>query len=114
MNVLGLLAFTVAATASTAVAAPENSAGQQVFSQWCSSCHSPGPRQPGTMALAAKYGGEKPAALEMRQDLTAPLVKYFVRHGVSVMPSFRQTEITDADLDALSAYLSHGPSRPDK
>jgi hypothetical protein len=29
-----------------------------------------------------------------------------VRHGVSVMPFLRKTEISDADLDALAAYLT--------
>jgi hypothetical protein len=30
-----------------------------------------------------------------------------VRTGVSVMPFFRKTEISDAELDALSKYLAH-------
>jgi hypothetical protein len=29
-----------------------------------------------------------------------------VRDGISVMPFFRKTEISDADLDALTAYLT--------
>jgi len=29
-----------------------------------------------------------------------------VRTGVSVMPPFRKTEISDADLEALAAYLA--------
>jgi mono/diheme cytochrome c family protein len=29
-----------------------------------------------------------------------------VRRGVSVMPPFRKTEISDEDLNALAAYLS--------
>jgi mono/diheme cytochrome c family protein len=29
-----------------------------------------------------------------------------VRKGVSVMPPFRKTEISDADLAALAAYLA--------
>jgi hypothetical protein len=34
------------------------------------------------------------------------VTKAFVRKGVSVMPFFRKTEIGDADLDALAAYLA--------
>ncbi len=30
----------------------------------------------------------------------------FLRHGISVMPQFRKTEISDADLDALAQYLA--------
>jgi hypothetical protein len=64
---------------------------------------------PGTAALAAKYKGKQPAVspvLEERTDLTAASVRFFVRQGVSVMAPFRKTEITDADLDALAAYLT--------
>jgi mono/diheme cytochrome c family protein len=33
-------------------------------------------------------------------------VKVLVRHGISVMPQFRKTEISDQELDALAAYLA--------
>lgn len=65
---------------------------------------------PGTAALAAKYSGQVPAALEERSDLTPDVVKFFVRHGVSIMPPFRKTEITDAELDALANYLGRKPA----
>jgi hypothetical protein len=29
-----------------------------------------------------------------------------VRHGVSIMPPFRKTEVSDTDLAALTAYLA--------
>jgi mono/diheme cytochrome c family protein len=29
-----------------------------------------------------------------------------VRHGVSVMPMFRKTELSDTDLDAIVTYLT--------
>jgi len=34
------------------------------------------------------------------------ITQTFVRTGVSVMPPFRKTEISDADLAALAAYLA--------
>ncbi len=80
--------------------------GRAVFKQWCADCHSPGPRQPGTQALDALYKGKKPGALEQRTDLVPKLTETFVRKGVSVMPPFRKTEISDADLAALAAYLA--------
>jgi mono/diheme cytochrome c family protein len=80
--------------------------GNAVFQNWCAPCHAPGPRHPGTQALDALYKGAKPAPLEQRTDLVPELTRSFVRTGVSVMPPFRKTEISDADLDALAAYLA--------
>lgn len=83
------------------------SPGKKVFYRWCVECHGDGPRYPGTASLAVKYGKDMPAPLEQRKDLTPESVALFVRQGVSVMPPFRKTEITDAELAALGAYLSH-------
>ena len=81
--------------------------GAAVFNNWCSACHSRGPQNaPGTTSLQMKYQGSVPAALEDRQDLTAEVVKVFVRNGVATMPQLRKTEVSDADLEALAAYLT--------
>ena len=80
--------------------------GHEVFEYWCAPCHAPGARHPGTQALDALYKGAKPGALEARTDLVPELTRAFVRTGVSVMPPFRKTEISDADLAALAAYLA--------
>lgn len=105
------LLLSIAMAGSAVVAAPPTPApapqGKKVFQQWCAACHGPGVRTPGTSALAAKYGKEQPAVLEQRKDLTPDIVKYFVRQGVSIMPSFRKTEISDAELNALADYLAH-------
>ena len=61
---------------------------------------------PGTDALAAKYKGTKPALLEERTDLTPQFIKIFVQNGVSVMPRLRKRELSDAELEALAAYLT--------
>lgn len=101
----------IALAASGALEAQDGAAtlerrGAEVFEYWCAPCHAPGPMHPGTQALAALYRGEKPAPLEERTDLTPELTKTFVRTGVSVMPPFRKTEISEADLEALAAYLA--------
>jgi mono/diheme cytochrome c family protein len=92
-------------TAANVVQTP----GKRVFQKWCADCHAEGPRYPGTASLAVKYGKDMPAALEKRTDLTPETVALFVRQGVSIMPPSRKTEITDAELAALGAYLSHQP-----
>ena len=89
--------------------------GQQVFRTRCLICHGeipadvvPGglPPMPGTRALQARYQGAKPAVLEQRSDLTPEFVRAIVRNGINSMPFFRPTEVTNAELDALGAYLS--------
>jgi len=82
------------------------SRGYVEYQKYCSVCHSEGVGKPGTMALQAKYKGAVPALLEKRTDLTAALVKTYVRNGITVMPFFRKTEISDAELDAIAAYLT--------
>lgn len=97
-----------------AVASPETVSnanianGKAVYDHWCAACHDPGPGHPGTQSLAIKYDGERPAALEERTDLSPELTAYFVRNGYALMPFFRKTEISDAGLQDLSAYLARG------
>jgi (+)-pinoresinol hydroxylase len=98
-----LLAFLAAPAFSQDDAARK---GQQVYQKWCSPCHAAGANMPGTLALEFQYKGSKPAVLEDRTDLTRAMVKGFVRNGVFVMPRFRKTEISDAELDAVTAYLT--------
>ena len=81
--------------------------GAAVFNNWCSACHARGPlNAPGTSSLQFKYQGGLPPALEDRKDLTADQVRFYVRNGVAMMAPFRKTEVSDADLDALAAYLT--------
>ena len=65
-----------------------------------------GPAKPGTRALHIKYQGKEPALLADRTDLAPDYIKLIVRHGVSVMPPFRKTELSDAELDDVVAYLT--------
>lgn len=101
LGIVALLSTTALGQDSTAI-----ERGHQVYATWCAPCHAPGPKHPGTQALEALYKGSKPAPLEQRTDLAPAVTSTFVRTGVSVMPPFRKTEISDADLAALAAYLA--------
>jgi mono/diheme cytochrome c family protein len=90
---------------STPAAGTARSAGGKIFGKWCSDCHSTA-EGPGTMALQRKYQGARPSVLEQRADLSPAFVKLIVRHGMSFMPSFRKTEISDPDLALLADYLA--------
>jgi mono/diheme cytochrome c family protein len=83
-----------------------HAAGRAVYTKWCAPCHDPGVIHPGTNALTVKYRGVKPGVLLEWKDLPPEAVKHLVRHGMSVMPQFRKTEISDADLEALAKFLS--------
>lgn len=80
--------------------------GEGVYQHWCAPCHAPGDGHPGTQSLAVKYSGSPPAVLLEREDLTPEAIKTFVRSGVLSMPPFRKTEITDAELDRLAAWMT--------
>ena len=85
---------------------PHSDRGKEVYQYWCTPCHDSGPEMPGTQALEFLYKGQKPAVLEDRTDLVPEYTKIIVRNGISVMPFFRKTEISDEDLDALADYLA--------
>ncbi len=84
--------------------------GAVVFKNRCEACHGAGNDRAGTISLGFKYGSSRPALLEARTDLTPQVVKFYVRKGVGMMPFFRKTELSDADLDAVADYL--GKRRP--
>jgi mono/diheme cytochrome c family protein len=89
-------------------------AGKTVFTLRCAPCHAAGrggdPGReflPGTDALRIKYKGTNiPALLEQRTDLPQAALKAFVRNGSWSMPPFRKTEVTDADIANIAAYLA--------
>ena len=94
-----------------AVAADAAPSGEAVYEHWCAPCHAPGPGHPGTQSLQVKYGGKTPPVLLERTDLTPQAIAVFVRTGVLSMPPFRKTEVTDADLAALTAYIAQVPRK---
>jgi len=102
----------IAWSRTTNVAPPGAPDGYLQFQNSCAICHGSGNEKPGTRALAAKYKGAVPALLEERTNLTPEFIKYTVRHGVTVMPFFRKTELSDADLDAIASYLAQTKTKP--
>lgn len=105
MLVVASLVAMPAVRAASPAAAPAQGEGEKVYARWCRHCHDAGRGMPGTQSLQVKYGGKVPAVLLERTDLTAEAVAQFVRQGVLSMPPFRKTEITDAELAALAAYI---------
>ena len=108
--------FAVALLAGAQAAAAQDAAtvanGKVLFTRLCAACHGADRSDqgramlPGTDALRNKYTGQLPALLEQRTDLTPDVIRTFVRRGTWSMPPFRKTEISDAGIDAVSAYIA--------
>jgi (+)-pinoresinol hydroxylase len=84
---------------------PPADRGREVYQKWCTPCHGAGLGKPATSAAAAH--GVNPAVLDQRTGLTPKMIESAVRHGTNFMPRFRKTEISNADLAAIVAYLVH-------
>jgi (+)-pinoresinol hydroxylase len=102
---MGVCALMLAGTAQAAEPEPL-ATGHAVYDRWCAPCHDGGPGHPGTQSLQLKYKGTLPSVLLDRTDLIPSTVSFYVRQGVLLMAPFRKTEITDAELSALSAYVA--------
>jgi len=103
---LALAGFIICGSVLAAEPSDPYTAGRAVYTKWCAPCHDPGVIHPGTNALTAKYQGVKSGVLLEWKDLPPELVRHLVRNGISVMPQFRKTEISDTDLDALAKFLA--------
>lgn len=85
-------------------AAAAEPTGKHVFDRNCVHCHAPGMEHPGTHQLTVTRGQDK-GVLAERNDLVAEYVRYVVRHGLRSMPGFYPSDLTEVQLEALTAYL---------
>ncbi len=114
MKRIALIACLVLTGAASAAPSSKEAVerGRLTFQRQCAPCHGQGPGDdgtphlPGTTALEKKYKGEKPAALERRADLDGAIIRLFVRGGSGAMPMFRKSELSDAAIDDIAAYLT--------
>jgi len=110
-SLLVCLAFLMAIEARVlAQQQPAPERAPQVYEKWCTPCHGSGEGKPGTIAAGAIYKGSKPAVLAERTDLTPAGIRSAVRGGIYIMPRFRKTEVSDAELDSIVAYLTRRSS----
>ena len=101
----GCLSFVVSAL--VVLATPARAAemtGRQVFDHYCSYCHGSSDG-PGTMQLRRTRGKDQALLIE-RTNLSPDYIKYVVRHGLRSMPPFVPSDLTDARLEVLAAFLS--------
>ena len=96
------------ATAADAPLSAQQEQGKRLFVGTCNYCHAE--RVWGTLAIARRRGAND-ALLEKRTDLLPAFVKSVVRNGLGSMPAYRRTELTDAEVDAITAYLTRASSK---
>jgi len=103
---LGILALALGmgtASADDASLSPKEQQGKRLFNHTCVYCHGPGVW--GTNRLSKRLDKEH-ALLENRTDLTPGAIQAIVRNGIGSMPPLRKTEVSDADVAAIAAYLT--------
>ena len=108
MSIRMILALALALVAAVASAAepsltPQQQEGKRLYNHICVYCHSAGVW--GTNRLSKRMDKEH-AVLENRTDLSAGAIQTIVRTGIGSMPPLRKTELTDADVSAIAAYLT--------
>lgn len=86
--------------------------GETLFSNRCGACHLAGGMGTNLLTKQRMMAGESPekGLLANRKDLNADYVKSVVRMGKVAMPRLSRTEVTDAELDAIAAYLAKAKS----
>jgi len=103
----GFLVSLAAGTLSAGIATANDAAveGKLTFDRWCQGCHADSHFAPGTIYLRSVREPEF-AVIENNQNLSRELVAEVVRRGRGGMPSFRRTEISKQELEALIDYLT--------
>lgn len=105
MKRMVLMSFWVSALAALATpAAGGEMTGKEVFDHYCTYCHGSSDG-PGTMQLGRTRGKDQ-ALLTRRTNLSADYIEYVVRHGLKSMPPFVPSDLTEAKLKALVAFLA--------
>ena len=105
MRRLSLLLLPALCILFSSVLAADTTTGEKVYRQWCIHCHGEDDSGPGTLRLGWDKGKDK-SLLTERDDLNRQYIEAVVRLGLDEMPSFRITEISDAELNALADFLA--------
>jgi mono/diheme cytochrome c family protein len=105
---LGVSALTLifgvgVASAADGTLSTQEEQGKRLYDHTCIHCHGAGFW--GTNRLSKRIDKEH-ALLVNRTDLSAGAIQAIVRNGIGSMPPLRKTELSDADVAAIAAYLT--------
>jgi mono/diheme cytochrome c family protein len=70
---------------------------EQIYDTTCGYCH-----------------GRNVGPILLGRNLPADTIKHITRHGQNGMPTFRPTEISPAELDALATWISTAEARTEE
>lgn len=86
--------------------------GETLYSNRCGTCHLAGGMGTNLITVQQMKAGNPPemGLLANRTDLTADYVKQVVRNGKVAMPPISRVEVTDAELEAIAAFLAKDES----
>lgn len=90
----GALSLPLAAHADAPPSATPRSA-EKVYASTCGYCH-----------------GRNVGPVILGRGLPVEAIKAMVRGGLNAMPAFRPSEISDAELAAVAAWVSASPANP--
>ena len=82
----------------------EKTGGEKLFTEKCGMCHGDAMGM-GTGLLGRRLPAEQ-ALLENREDLQVAFIQNVVRAGFGVMFPMSRGEVSDQQLQAISAYLT--------
>ena len=84
--------------------------GKALFENHCGYCHLTFGMGTNLLVKQRLAAGASPATalLANRDDLTSQYVHAVVRMGTGAMPPQTRVDVTDAELDAVAAYLGRG------
>jgi len=90
--------------------------GKAVFEHSCGYCHFPGGMGSNLLTKQMMMMKRPPSdgILSNRRDLTADYVKAVVRGGKGAMPAQTRVDLTDAELNAVAAYLARNAPKGGK
>lgn len=77
--------------------------GKMIYEARCIHCHQ---KQFWAGQRIRDRMGDNYVPLDQRTDLNAAYIHQALRWGVGSMLPYRKTELSDADIDALAAYLT--------
>lgn len=104
----GVVLVTALAQAAEPALTGEQQQGKALFEATCLYCHNP--RGWATERLRARLGEDR-AVLAERNDLGRQYIRTVVRNGLMTMPAYTPTELDEAQIKAIAAYLTRRATR---